>query len=167
MKWVIRHNGESRPVEVERVADGFEVSIGGVRRRVDAIRLDGAIASLRYVDDGRSFSVSYQRDPGRRWRLAVGERDFDLEVLTPVEAIEAGSAAAAIGPSRLTAPIPGKVVKVHVAVGDEVEAGQPLVVLEAMKMENELRAEQSGTVVAVHVEPGRTVDAGETLAELE
>jgi biotin carboxyl carrier protein len=167
MRWVIRRNGETSPVEVGRRVDGFEVSIGGVQRRVDMIRLDGAIASLRYVDDGRSFSVSYQRDPGRRWRVAVGERDFELEVLTPVEAIETGSAAAAVGPSRLTAPIPGKVVKVHVAVGDTVEAGQPLVVLEAMKMENELTAEQSGTVIALHVEPGRTVDAGETLAELE
>jgi len=84
-----------------------------------------------------------------------------------VEAVEADAAAAAAGPSRLEAPIPGKVVKVHVAEGDEVEAGQPLVVLEAMKMENELTADQAGKVTAVHVEPGQTVDAGEALAELE
>ena len=51
--------------------------------------------------------------------MAVGERDFDLEVLTPVEAIEASAAAEAVGPSRLEAPIPGKVVKVHIAEGDE------------------------------------------------
>jgi biotin carboxyl carrier protein len=167
MKWVVRTKERSREVIVERVAGGFEVVLDGERRRVELERLDGAIASLRYVDDGRSFSVSYQRDTGRRWRLAVGERDFDSEVLTPVEAIEAEAAAAVAGPSAVIAPIPGKVVKVHVAVGDEVTAGRPLVVLEAMKMENELTAEQAGVVTAVHVEPGRTVDTGTVLVELE
>ena len=167
MKWVVRQGEESREVTVERVADGFEVVVGSERHRVDLIRLDEAVASLRYVDDGRSYSVSYQRGKGRDWMLAVGERNFDLEVLTPVEAIETGAATAMEGPSRLDAPIPGKVVKVHVNVGDEVEAGQPLVVLEAMKMENELTAEQAGKVIAVHVEPGQTVNAGEPLAELE
>ena len=167
MKWVVRNGESSHEVEVERVADGFEVVMGTDRRRVDVIRLDGGIASMRYVDDGRSFSVSYQHGNGRQWRVAVGERNFDLGVLTPVEAIEAGAAAELVGPSRLEAPIPGKVVKVHVAVDDEVEAGQPLVVLEAMKMENELTAEQSGRVMAVHVKPGETIDTGGLLVELE
>lgn len=167
MKWIVRSGDENSEVDVERVAGGFEVVMGAKRRRVDIIRLDGAVASLRYVDDGRSFSVSYQKGRRRQWRVAVGERDFDLETLTPVEAIEASAAAATVGPSRLEAPIPGKVVKVHVKVDDEVEAGQPLVVLEAMKMENELTAEQAGRVTAVHVEPGQTVSAGDPLADLE
>lgn len=167
MKWVVRQGDATREVEVERVSDGFEVVDGAERRRVDVIRLDATMASVRYVDNGQSFAVSYQRGKGRDWRLAVGERDFDLEVLTPVEAIEASAAAAVVGPSRLDAPIPGKVVKVHVSVGDEVEAGQPLVVLEAMKMENELTATQAGKVMAVHVEPGQTIDAGGLLVELE
>ena len=167
MKWIVRNGEENHEVDVERVPEGFEVVVGTERRRVDIIRLDGAVASLRYIDDGRSFSVSYQKGPRRRWRVAVGERDFDLETLTPVEAIEAIAAAASAGPSRLTAPIPGKVVKVHVAVGDEVEAGQPLIVLEAMKMENELTAEQSGKVTALHVEAGQTVATGDPLADLE
>jgi biotin carboxyl carrier protein len=167
MKWVIRHNGETRDVEVERVLGGFEVVMGDQRRRVEVIRLDGTVASLRYVDDGRSFSVSYQRGQGRKWRIGVCSRDFELETLTPVEAIEASAAAEAAGPSRLEAPIPGKVVSVKVAVGDQVEPGQPLVVLEAMKMENELTADQGGKVTAVHVDPGTTVDTGEVLIDLE
>ena len=166
MKWVVRQGDATREVEVERVPDGFEVVMGSERRRVDMIRLDEAMASLRYVDGGQSYSVSYQRGKGREWRLAVGERDFDFEVLTPVEAIEASAVAEAVGPSRLDAPIPGKVVKVHVNVGDEVETGQPLVVLEAMKMENELTAAQAGKVTAVHVEPGQIIDTGGLLVEL-
>jgi biotin carboxyl carrier protein len=152
MRWVIRKDGETSEVDVERVA---------------VIKLDGAMASLRFVADGRSFAVSYERGSGREWRLAVGERDFDLETLTPVEAIEAIAAAEVGGPSRIDAPIPGKVVKVHVEAGDDVSPGQPLVVLEAMKMENELTADRPGRVSKVHVEPGRTVDAGQVLVELE
>lgn len=167
MKWVIRQGEKTRDVEVERLPDGFEVVMGSERRRVDLVQLDGAVVSLRYVEDGRSFSLSCERGNDRRWRVAVGERDFDIEVLTPVEAIESTAAVASIGPSRLTAPIPGKVVKVHVRVDDEVEAGQPLVVLEAMKMENELTAQQAGRVIAVHVEPGQIIDTGGLLVELE
>jgi biotin carboxyl carrier protein len=167
MRWVIRGPSGNHQVEVERSADGFDVSVDGQSHGVDLICLDGAIASLRFTEDGRSFQVAYQHDGGRRWRVAVGEREFDLSVLTPVEAIDAEAAAAGRGPSRIEAPIPGKVVAVSVSAGDEVSEGQPLVVLEAMKMENELTAEQAGTVAAVHVEPGDTVDTGTVLVELE
>jgi biotin carboxyl carrier protein len=167
MKWVVRSSSGSREVDVERAADGFLVTVDGRSHRVDLLRLDGAVASLRFADDGRSFHVTSQPQSGRRWRLTVVERDFDLEVLTPVEAIEAVAAEQHQGPSVIEAPIPGKVVAVKVAVGDEVAAGQSVVVLEAMKMENELTAAQAGRVGAVHVEPGATVDTGTALVELE
>jgi biotin carboxyl carrier protein len=167
MKWVVRRGDQSREVDVERVPGGFEVALGESRQKVDLIKLDGAVASLRFVSDGRNFSISYQPEGKRTWRVAVAERDFDFEVLTPVEAIEASAASGAAGPSRIEAPIPGRVTAIHVAVGDEVEPGQALVVLEAMKMENELTASQAGRVSAVLVEPGRTVDAGAALVELE
>jgi pyruvate carboxylase subunit B len=167
MRWVVRGGERAREVDVERIPGGFEVVVDGTPHRVDFIKLDGAVASLRMMADGRSFSVSFQRGGQRAWRVAVGERDFDLEVLTPVEAIEASAAGKAAGPSRVEAPIPGKVVAIHVAVGDEVEPGQALVVLEAMKMENELTAAQGGRVTAVHVEPGQVVDTGAILVELE
>lgn len=168
MKWVVRGAGGNHTVVVERGGDGgFVATIEGRRVPLDLRRLDGAVASLRYVEDGRSFAVSSHRRADHSWRVAIGEREFELEVMTPLEAIEVAAAADGRGPSRVMAPIPGKVVKVGVAVGDEVTAGQALVVLEAMKMENELTAEQSGTVTAVHVAPGTTVDAGTLLVELE
>jgi biotin carboxyl carrier protein len=167
MRWVVRGSTGSQEVEVERSADGFEVTIDGNRHSVDLICLDGAVASLRYPEDGRSFHVTYQHHQNRDWRVGVGDREFQLEVLTPVEAIDATAAAEAGGPSALEAPIPGKVVALKAAVGDEIEAGQSLVVLEAMKMENELTLEQGGRIVAIHVEPGDTVEAGTLLVELE
>ncbi|HEY0243521.1 MAG TPA: biotin/lipoyl-containing protein [Gemmatimonadaceae bacterium] len=69
------------------------------------------------------------------------------------------------GPASLTAPMPGLIVRVSVAAGDSVQAGQGLVVMEAMKMENELRAHGAGTVKAVHVEAGKAVEKGTVLVE--
>jgi len=167
MKWLVRGASGVREVEVERCADGFAVTVDGRHRRVDLLCLDGALASLRFTEDGSSYPVTFQRHDRRGWRVAVGDREFDLTVLTPVEAVENGKAAGGRGPSRIEAPIPGKVVSIKVAVGDEVEPGQSLVILEAMKMENELTAEQAGRVSAVHVEAGQTVDHGTPLVDLD
>jgi biotin carboxyl carrier protein len=152
---------------VERSGDGFEVVFNGCRHAVDLICLDGAVASLRYVDDGRSFQVAYQHDNDHHWRVGVRDREYDLSVLTPVEAIDEVASSGGRGPSRITAPIPGKVVSVSIEPGDDVAPGQSLVVLEAMKMENELTADQAGRVAEVHVKPGDTVDSGAVLVELE
>ena len=167
MKWVVRGGSETRQVEVERDGDRFQIVIDGHSQQVEMVRLDGAFASLRFPDSGRSFQITYQRRGNGSWRVGVGQREFDLAVLSPAEAVEVVGGARASGPSRLTAPIPGKVVAVKAAAGDEVAAGQSLVVLEAMKMENELAAEQPGRVVAVHVADGDTVESGQLLIELE
>ena len=78
----------------------------------------------------------------------------------------AGTGAAITGPSPLVAPMPGLVVRISVEVGDQVQPGQPLVVMEAMKMENELRSTSAGVVRAVRVQPGAVVEKGAILVEL-
>ncbi len=166
MRWIVRGASGEHEVEVERVGDVFRVVRDGRRQQVELVALDGSLASLRY-DDGRSFQVTFHQGPRRELRVAIGEREFAFRVLTPVEAMEANAGGPGSGASRVEAPIPGKVVAVRVAVGDQVEVGRSLVVLEAMKMENELIAERAGTVSAVHVEAGATVDAGTVLVELE
>ena len=167
MKWVVRGGGASHDVEVEKRGNEFTVEIDGKRHDLELVSLDGAVASLRFPASGRSLQITYDQGANGSWRMTVGQREFDLEVLTPAEAVEAVSATRDAGPSRLTAPIPGKVVAVKVEPGDKVEPGQAMVVLEAMKMENELAAEQSAKVVAVHVGAGDTVEGGELLIELE
>lgn len=167
MKWIVRGASDSREVEVDRNGDHFVVTIDGVRRVVDYIPMDRTIASLRYLDNGHSFHVTAQRENKRFYRIAIGEREFTWDVQTPVEAAAGAAAGGSVGAALITAPIPGKVVALRVSIGDTVEQGQPVVVLEAMKMENELEAERAGRVAAIHVGPGDTVDKGTVLVELE
>ena len=167
MRWIVKGATVTREVEVEREGDHFVVSVDGVSRVVDYIPLDRTIASLRYLNNGHSFHVTAHREAKRSFRVAVGEREFTWDVLTPVEAVASEARGASAGAARIVAPIPGKVVKVNVAPGDEVEQGQTVVVLEAMKMENEREAERSGKVAAVLVAAGDTVDTGTLLVELD
>lgn len=167
MKWIVRSGAADREVIVEPTAEGFTVVLDGEAHDVDLVRLDGALASLRMLPESTSFEVAYRRENRTAWRLAVGERELSLEVLAPIEAIGVGTGSEAAGRSRIEAPIPGKVVAVKVEMGDHVEAGQPVVVLEAMKMENELTVERAGVVISVNVQAGRIVEAGTVLVEIE
>ncbi len=167
MKWVIRSGDRSRNIEVHRRRNGFEVSIDGENHSVDFNRLDASRASLRFSDGGGSYAIAHERGAKKAWRVGVGVRDFLLDVLTPLEAIETAAAADLKGPSRIEAPIPGKVVKINVEPGQRVEPGQALVILEAMKMENDLIAEQGGVVTSIHIEEGTIVETGQLLVELE
>ena len=167
MKWMVRGGDTMHEIVVEREGDIYQVEINGQRHDLELVGVDGAVASLRFPSSGRNLRITYHQGANGSWRITVGQREFDLDVLTPAEAVQAESSAGDSGPSRLTAPIPGKVVAVKIEVGDRVEPGQALIVLEAMKMENELAADQSAKVAAIHVVAGETVEGGELLVELE
>jgi len=120
--------------------------------------------------DGRSLVFTVERDDAQTVRIThagrtasvrlKSERDLLLERLGIADD-------AAAGVAELRAPMPGLVLQVLVAPGQEVEAGAGLAVLEAMKMENELRAAAAGTVAAVHVAPGDAVGKGDLLISFE
>jgi 3-methylcrotonyl-CoA carboxylase alpha subunit len=113
--------------------------------------LDGTRLTLTVVRHGNDLTLLFR---GARHRLQL--RD-------PANAA-AGEAAAAGG---LSAPMPGRVVAVHVAAGDRVRRGAALLVLEAMKMENHINAHRGGTVTSLEFEPGASVEAGAVLAHIE
>jgi biotin carboxyl carrier protein len=142
------------------------------------------------VDD-RSYEIDLQRSGGDALLLLTGGRVFDCRVDGPTESglpvdvsvgtqsyavtlsdprrLRSATAAGALagGVARITAPMPGKVVRVMVEAGAEVEAGDGIVVVEAMKMQNELKSPRAGKVLTVKVEVGATVDGGDVLAEIE
>jgi len=168
MQYEVEIAGRLLHVTVSRAGDGFAVSVDGRTRQVDAARIDAHTLSL-LVDTVWSKEVSIAADPvGGQLGVHVGA--------TPVTVTLNGrrrwgrkdeGAGTASGPQRLVAPMPGKVVRVLVKSGDPVTVRQPVVVVEAMKMENELRASRVGTVAEVHVSEGMSVDAGALLLVIQ
>jgi len=164
---IVTAEGRDRTVIVDGPGpDGkYRVSIDGVEQRVDATALSPGTWSL--IVDGRSYQVDLDR---RRAGIAasIGASEVLLQVEDALHkrlASAAGARTAARG-EQIRAPIAGKVVKVVVAVGDQVAPGSAVIVLEAMKMENELAAERGGTVSAIHRAAGQAVDTGDLLVEI-
>lgn len=164
---IVTADGRDRTVIVDGPGqDGrFRISIDGTEQDVDAKALRPGTWSL--VIAGRSYVVDLDK---RRAGIAasVGASEAMLQVEDALHkrlASAAGTRQAARGES-LRAPIAGKVVKVLVAVGDTVAPGTPVIVLEAMKMENELAAERGGTVSAIHKSAGQAINTGDLLVEI-
>jgi biotin carboxyl carrier protein len=111
---------------------------------------------------GRSFEVRVDGST-----VSVGGRTFEFEVVDPRRWNRERGGSHSEGRQNIAAAMPGKVVRVLVSEGDVVEAGQGLVVVEAMKMQNEMEAPRSGRVVALSVAPGATVSAGQILVAIE
>ena len=170
MRYEIEVGGRTRLVTVERAGDGFAVALDGRAWRIDASRVDAHTLSL-ILDNDAAHEAGFEVTvvPGR----AAGQ--FTIQVgAVPVAVTVDGRRrwgrtddAAGAGPERITAPMPGKVVRVFVRPGDTVAARQPLVVVEAMKMENELRASRAGIVAEVHVREGLSVEAGAPLIVIQ
>lgn len=172
MQYALLIGGRTRQVVVQRQAAGWRVTVDGEPFDVHAAAVDGSECSL-LVGDGRGAGRSVPavvvpgREPGEL-RVAVDGRAVPVRVVSPERSRRRGAAAGdTTGPQRVTAPMPGKVVRVLVQPGDTVVARQGLVVVEAMKMENELKAARAGRVASVSVVEGQSVDAGAVLAVVE
>ena len=116
--------------------------------------------------DGRSYDAFVEDTPTGLVVTIEGHR-FELEVRDPRRWSRKSAGAGAGTVQSIVSPMPGKVVRVLAAPGDEVVAGQGIVVVEAMKMQNELKANRTGRVLSVAAKEGATVNAGELLATIE
>ena len=165
MKYVVDVAG--RAVEVE--LDGDVVRVDGVAVHASLAELSGTpIVLLTVGSDVHRIAVG-RGDARGKYSLSLGGRRYAVEALDErTRAIRELSAATAApsGPAPLVAPMPGLIVRVNVAPGDSVRAGQGLIVMEAMKMENELRASAAGVVKSVRATPGTAVERGAVLVEL-
>ena len=161
IRWWVERDGRRVEVTARRLDGAWEVSVDGTAHRVEMLPLHPGLDAL-FCPDGRSFGVASQRLARNQYRVALGQRQFEVRLRDPLDRVATGAATHA-GPHELRAPIPGRVVSVAVAEGDEVKAGQALVILEAMKMENQICAEGPGRVERVLVAPGVTVEGGQVL----
>jgi biotin carboxyl carrier protein len=167
MRVEIEVGGRVRVVAIEHRGKALVVSLDGVERVVDAIALGDHRWSLRFPDSGAQHAVVVTpgREPGSVDVLVDG---LSIPALLRPGGREAAKASGGPrGAGKVTAPMPGKVVKVLVTVGQQVTARQGVAVIEAMKMENELRAQAGGRVKSVLVSPGTVVEKGALLIELE
>lgn len=164
MTFEIEVRGRTHAVTIER-AEGphrFRVTLDGVPAEVDAVRAGSGSWSLVLPSTGAVHDVALANGTAR------GELALTIDGQT-VTAVVNGRRARHAGPSAIagaelvTAPMPGKVLRVLVRPGDQVTARQPILVIEAMKMENELSAARGGTVTEVHVVEQALVEAGQLL----
>ena len=149
-------------VEYPVAADGEVITVNDRPFTVE-VTDDGAV-----LVDGIAYDVALEGETA-----TVGGQTYAVQasglVVTSVAAVTAPAAPAveAAGAGAVLAVMPGKIIRVLVEVGQQVEEGEPVCVLEAMKMENELHARQSGAVCAVHVKPGDDVEKDQVLVEIE
>ena len=156
--------------DIEVFLDGDVVTVNGVEAVAHASEVEGTPVRMVTIGD-EVHRVVARRGPTRgRYSLWLDGFRYEVEALDErTRAIRELTAAGAgpAGPAPLLAPMPGMIVRIAVQVGDSVVPGQGLVLMEAMKMENELRASSAGTVKAILVQAGAAVDKGAVLLELE
>jgi len=154
-------------IEVEQEAPGiYQVRVGDAVHRVDAFRHDYGTISL--LVDAQSYSVQLDQREALV-KVHIRGSSYPLEILDErrLRMRRAAGKFTVTGKQVLSAPMPGKVVKVLVKPGDAVREGQGLLVIEAMKMENELRSPKDGKVVELHASEGQAVEGGAKLATVE
>jgi biotin carboxyl carrier protein len=167
LNYDIELNGRKRRLSIQPggQSNGYSFQLDGQPCSVDAHLLQGNVLSL--LIEGKSYRILFDPRPGGD-AVVVGERRVPYTIYDPRSLRSRTNADAnAAGARSVIAPMPGRIVRILVQVGDHIEAQQGLIVMEAMKMQNELKAPKAGGVIRVAVETGATVQAGEVLLVIE
>ena len=166
MKLEVLINNARRVVDLERDANRWHVSLDGDAIDADALEIAPNIFSI--ILDGKSHEVRVTPSNSGALALQTGRHEFTAEVSDPrAWRGRRHGALEAEGRQQILAPMPGKIIRVLVQTGQKVQAGQGLLVVEAMKMQNEIRSPKSGTVERLLAKEGQPVNAGEILAWID
>jgi biotin carboxyl carrier protein len=165
MKLLVEIGGSTVPLEIRRERDVWRFQLDGSPERGAEVR-EAEPAVYSVLLDGRSYDAHVEETGDGVVVVIAGER-FEIGVRDPRRWSRNSGALRGEGRHNVTAPMPGKVVRVLVTAGDTVAAGQGLLVVEAMKMQNEMKAVRPGRVISVTAQEGATVAAGEVLATIE
>jgi len=167
VKFAIEMNGTLVHVEAERAgADRVRFTLDGKTHEAEVLQSRGNLHSV-LSEGGQHGEVLVQRDPDGGLRLYIHTHCFECRLFDALalKAREGGGGDEAKGGWALKAQMPGKVVRLLVEPGAAVAKGQPLLVVEAMKMQNEIAAPRDGTIKTVHAKPGAVVERGTLLVE--
>jgi biotin carboxyl carrier protein len=165
MKLLLTINGAQGRIDILAPAPACRFQIGGSAERSAQVEIpEPGVYSV--LMDGRSYDVCVEETPAGLLVSIHGFR-FEIQARDPRRWSPKSAGRGAEGVQNIASPMPGKVVRVLVAPGDSVEAGQGIAVVEAMKMQNEMKASRAGKVLSVPAKVGATVAAGEVLATIE
>ena len=169
MKLIAEVAGERYQLAVKQSGTSVSAEIDGRRYEMRATEMGSAVYLL--IVDGRVYECRVDRGRGKRetFEVRVGSHAYAVTLTDPkrLRGAQASGAHAGDASAQIVAPMPGKVVRVLVEAGAQVEAGDGLVIVEAMKMQNEMKSPRAGTVTALHAEAGATVNAGDVLVVVE
>jgi biotin carboxyl carrier protein len=169
MKLVAEIDGHSYALDMRREGTRVEASVEGRPYELEAHETEAG-TFLLLAADGRVYEcrAGSVNAPGDAREVQIGDEVFQVRLVDPRRLRSArGAGAEASGRAQVVASMPGKVVRVLVETGAPVETGDGLVVVEAMKMQNELKSPKGGTVVEVRAVAGATVNAGDVLVVVE
>ena len=162
MKIGVKLQGQQRTVELTHPGERPRWKIDGREVEADAVEISPGVYSV--IVDGESFEVQVE-DSSAGLRVVANGREYTAAIENPRELKKnRAGAAEAQGRQNIAAPMAGKIVKTLVSVGDQVQSGQGLMIVEAMKMQNEVRTPKSGTVERMGVVEGQTVNSGDVVA---
>jgi biotin carboxyl carrier protein len=164
MTYDITIEGKAYRLELNRVDDGWLCRLGGRAVEIDAVLARRDVISL--IIDGKAYEVKREQTP-TDMHLWLGSVRYAAQVLDPRSLRSRAGADGGQGPRKLIAPMPGKIVRVLVKENSEVDAGQGLLVVEAMKMQNEIKSPKKGIVRKIVAAAGESVSAGDILAVVE
>lgn len=163
MKHEVRISGKTRIVEVERSAEGWRATLDGEAAAIADV-VETAANTFSVLRAGKSHEISVTSSADGKLNLQSGRYEFSTEVNDPRSwRGRRHGGVEAEGSQHVVAPMPGKVMRVLVRAGETVQANQGLLVVEAMKMQNEIRSPKNGTIERVLVTEGQAVNAGEVL----
>lgn len=171
MKFFARFPGDSAAgveLQVEAPPPAYEIGVEGRVLSGHAQRLGAGVWSL-VTAEGRQVEARVEHAPGGARRVRIGAASFEFELLDELtaRALAATGGRSARRAAHATAAMPGRVLRVLVSPGDRVTQGQPLLMLEAMKMENEVKSPRDGVVASVEAGAGKAVSAGDVLVRFE
>jgi len=164
VKFIAREGDNEYAVEVVRHGSGYSVRIGERWLEADFVSVGRYVNSLR-LEDGTQFSLVQHRD-GTTHEISLGGTAVRIDIIDPMAARRHRGEDQIGGGGVVKALMPGRVVRILVEKGATVTKGAGLMILEAMKMENEIHAPADGTVDEILVEAGQTVEAGAVLAHI-
>jgi biotin carboxyl carrier protein len=158
-------NGKSHRLELEKAATGWECRLNGQPVNIDAVITRGDVLSL--LVDGHAYEIKREQT-ATDLHMWVGTTCFAVELRDPRSLRSRNKTGGdEKGPRKLLAAMPGRIVRLLVAENSEVEAGQGIVVVEAMKMQNEIKSPKKGIVKKISATPGAAVNPGDVLAIVE